>query len=36
MKIQLFFSYYGLYRRCGRSILMSARLARYRVADAYF
>jgi hypothetical protein len=36
MKLHLFFLYYGLYRRCGKSIWLSVRLARYRVSDSYY
>jgi hypothetical protein len=36
MKVHYFFMYYGWYRRCGKSVLMSARLAKYRVSDSYY
>lgn len=33
MKIQYFLLYYGLYRRSGKSVLLSARMARCRILD---
>jgi hypothetical protein len=36
MKVQLFFLYYGFYRRSGKSVRLAFRLARYRVSDSYY
>jgi hypothetical protein len=36
MKLTLFFLYYGFYRRSGKSIRLSLRLARYRASDSYY
>jgi len=35
MKIDDFFRFYSVYRRCGNSILISMRLARHRVSGHY-
>ncbi|MDB5991927.1 MAG: hypothetical protein JWQ10_3330 [Herbaspirillum sp.] len=36
MKLHLFLLYYGFYRRYGKSIWRSLRLARYRTSDWYY
>lgn len=36
MKVHYFIMYYSWYRRCGRSIMASIRMAKGRVSDSYY
>jgi hypothetical protein len=36
MRIDDFFRFYNVYRRCGNSVMISIRLARHRLSDCRF